>query len=170
MVVEPVPDGQLKSFEAGRRRDHAPDFEIRPILGTEKPWPALDEHFVVTYAEPPESAAHVLGMDLAAEARRRATAGSVLADEGQPVMTRNVVLHGKEGAAPGNGNGLLLIFPVYRAGAPRQNLTERRAAFVAWVTVSFSADAFFQHALDARAGVAKHCRHSDGGSGPRKTR
>jgi signal transduction histidine kinase/integral membrane sensor domain MASE1/CheY-like chemotaxis protein len=146
MVVEPVPDARVKSFVAQRRQDHAQDFDVLPILGIEKPVPFLAEHFVVTYAEPPRTAVHVLGMDLAAEARRQAAAQRAR-DTGQPTLTRNLVLHGKEGAAPRNSNGLLLILPVYRAGAPSQTLAQRRAAFVDWVVVSFSARAFFESAL-----------------------
>jgi signal transduction histidine kinase/integral membrane sensor domain MASE1 len=146
MVVEPVPDAGLKSFVALRRLDHAQDFDVRPILGSEGPAPVLAEHFVVNYAEPPVTAAHVLGMDLAAEARRRAAAERAR-DTGQPTLTRTLVLHGKEGAAPRNQHGLLLMLPVYRAGAPRQTVAERRQAFMAWVVLSFSADVFFQSAL-----------------------
>jgi signal transduction histidine kinase/integral membrane sensor domain MASE1 len=156
MVVEEVPDARLKSFVAQRREDHAPDFEVRPILGTEKPAPPLAEHFVVSYAEPPGSAVHVLGMDLAAEARRQVAAERAR-DTGQPSMTRNLVLHGKEGAAPGNGNGLLLVLPVYsplyNPGAPTRTLAERRQAFLAWVMVSFSTQAFFQSALSPANGA-----------------
>ena len=151
MVVEPVPDASLNGFVAERRRDGAPDFGVRPILGNEKPAPILAEHFVVAYAEPPITAAHVLGMDLAAEAWRQAAAERAR-DTGQPTMTRNLVLHGKEGAAPGNGIGLLLISPVYRAGAPRQTVAERRQALLAWVVVSFSVKAFFQSALSPAHG------------------
>jgi len=152
MLLEPVPDGQLKSFQAERRRDHAEDFEVRPILGNEKPVPFLAEHFVVAYAEPPGTAVHVLGMDLAAESRRQAAAERAR-DTGQPTLTRSVVLHGREGAAPGNRHGLLLMFPVFRAGAPIRTLAERRNAFVNWVVVSFSADAFFQAALRPAQGA-----------------
>jgi signal transduction histidine kinase/integral membrane sensor domain MASE1 len=152
MVLEPVPDARLKSFVAERRQDRAPDFDVRPILGTEEPVPFLTEHFVVAYAEPPRTAAHVLGMDLAAEARRQAAAERAR-DTGQPTLTRNLVLHGKEGAAPGNRHGLLLMLPVYRAGAPPQTLAERRQTFVDWVVVSFSADAFFQSALRPAQGA-----------------
>jgi signal transduction histidine kinase len=151
MLVEPVPDTRLKTFVALRRQDHDQDFQVRPILGTEKPAPFLTEHFVVTYAEPPLTAVHVLGMDLAAETRRQAAAERAR-DTGQATMTRNVVLHGKEGAAPGKGSGLLLILPVYRAGAPSRTLAERREAFLAWVVVSFSAKAFFQSALSSAQG------------------
>jgi signal transduction histidine kinase len=146
MVVEAVPDARLNSFVAERRRDGASNFGVRPILGSEKPAPFLAEHFVVTYAEPPVTAGHVLGMDLAAEAWRQVAAERAR-DTGQPTMTRNLVLHGKEGAAPGDGTGLLLISPVYRADAPRQTVAERRKAFLAWVVVSFSVKAFFQSAL-----------------------
>jgi len=152
MLVEPVPDALLKGFVAKRRQDHDPDFEVRPILGTEQPAPFLAEHFVVAYAEPPRSAVHVLGMDLAAEARRHAAAERAR-DTGQPTLTRNLVLHGREGAAPRNQRGLLLILPVYRAGAPTRTLAERRTAFQAWVVVSFSADAFFESALRPAQGA-----------------
>jgi signal transduction histidine kinase len=146
MVVEPVLDARLKSFVAERRQDHAPDFDVRPILGNEKPVPVLAEHFVVAYAEPPEVAMHVLGLDLAAEGRRQRTAQRAR-DTGEASLTRTVVLHGKEGAAPGMRRGMLLILPVFRAGAPSHSVLERRNAFLAWVVVAFSADTFFETAL-----------------------
>jgi len=152
MLVEPVPDALLQSFVAKRRQDHDPDFEVRPILGTEQPAPSLAEHFVVAYAEPPGTAEHVMGMDLAAEAGRQAAAQRAR-DTGQPMLTRNLVLHGREGAAPGNRRGLLLILPVYRTGAPNRTLAERRKAFQAWVVVSFSAQAFFESALSPVQGA-----------------
>jgi signal transduction histidine kinase/integral membrane sensor domain MASE1 len=152
MVIEPVPDALLKSFVAKRRQDRDPDFEVRPILGTEQPAPSLAEHFVVAYAEPPGTAVHVMGMDLAAEAGRQASALRAR-DTGQPTLTRSLVLHGREGAAPGNRRGLLLILPVYRAGAPNRTLAERRKAFQAWVVVSFSASAFFESALSPAQGA-----------------
>ena len=145
-VVLPVPDGQLESFTAARRRDHAPDFTVLPIPGDEKAPPKGPEHFVVGYGEPPDSAGHVLGMDLATESRRR-TAALRARDSGQPTLTRSLVLHGKDGAAPAPGNGMLLFTPVYRAGAPVTTLEERRKAFLAWVAVSFGANAFFESAL-----------------------
>ena len=152
MVVEQVPDAGVKSFVAKRRLDRAQDFDVLPILGTEKPVPVLAEHFVVTYAEPPVTAAHVLGMDLAAEPRRAAAAERAR-DTGQPTLTRSLILHGKEGAAPRNQHGLLLMLPVYRADAPGQTVVERRGAFQGWVVVSFSADAFFQSALNPAQGA-----------------
>ena len=161
MLVEAVPDARLESFVAERRQDRAPDFQVRPILGTEKPAPYLAEHFVVTYAEPPGTAVHVLGMDLAAEARRQAAA-EWARDTGQPTISRNLVLHGKEGAAPRNAIGLLLILPVYRAGAPSRTLAERRRAFVAWVVVSFSARAFFESALGPVHGALTLAAFDDG--------
>jgi len=152
MLLRPVPDAQLKIFVAERQRDHAPDFEVRPILGNEKPVPDLAEHFVVAYAEPPGTAVHVLGMDMAAEVRRHAAAEQAR-DTGQPTLTRSLILHGKEGAAPGNGHGLLLMLPVYRGGASTATVAERRAAFVDWVVVSFGSDAFFDSALRPAQGA-----------------
>ncbi len=165
MLVQPVPDARMKIFMAERRRDHAANFEVRPILGTEQPAPLLTEHFVVSFAEPPVTAGHVLGMDLAPETRRHAAAERAR-DTGQAAMTRNLVLHGKEGAAPGNGKGLLLILPVYRAGAPNRTVTERREAFLAWVVVSFSAKAFFEAALSSGSGGAHVGRRLMGGRIP----
>lgn len=152
MVVEAVPDARLKAFMDQRRRDHAENFLVRPILGSERPAPILAEHFVVTYAEPPVTAGHVLGMDLAAEPRRQEAAERAR-DTGEATMTRNLVLHGKEGPVPGHGKGMLLMLPVYRAGAPSRTLAERREAFLAWVVVSFSAQAFFQAALSPAQGA-----------------
>jgi signal transduction histidine kinase/integral membrane sensor domain MASE1/CheY-like chemotaxis protein len=152
MIVEPVPDAQLKNFVVERRRDKAPDFEVLPIAETAAP--VVAEHLVVAYAEPPDVAVHVLGMDLAAETRRK-TAAERARDTGRPALTRSVVLHGKGGTAQGIGTGLLLFLPVYRAGAPVQTLAQRRQAFVGWVNVSFAANTFFQSALSEVQGTLK---------------
>ena len=151
-IVEPVADREFDSFVAARRKDHAPDFAVLPILGEGPAPPRISEHFVVAYAEPPSSAGVVLGMDLASESRRRSAAQRAR-DSGRPTLTRSLLLYGRAGAAPPPGNGMLLFTPVYRAGEPVATPEERRKSFLAWIAVSFGANAFFESALQPLQGT-----------------
>ncbi|HEY4363203.1 MAG TPA: CHASE domain-containing protein [Bryobacteraceae bacterium] len=156
MIVQPVADADLKTFIASRRREGDPDFDVQPILGQEAPVPSLSEHFVNVYAEPAGIAAHVIGMDLAAESRRR-SAAELARDTGQASLTSSLVLHGKDGASPAPGNGLIVFFPVYKpalkSGPGAATVAERRRALAAWVAISFGAEAFFKDSLASSQGA-----------------
>src|SRR5581483_957480 len=101
---------------------------------------SLAEHLILVCAEPPTVAVRAVGSDLATENLRR-TAAERARDSGIAIMTRHTPMR------DGSGAGLQLFVPVYREGAPVQTLAERRQALIAWVSVVFSADAFFSSAL-----------------------
>ncbi len=135
-----VPEAQLESFVAARRREGSPDFQVRGLPGaTERPEPT-SEHFVTTYAEPPRLAAKILGVDLATEPRRRGTAERAR-DTGRATLTGAIRFH--PGAKP--ESGLMLFVPVYREDSSAAN---HRGAFIGWTTLAFTAEAFFRAALD----------------------
>ncbi len=140
-VVRPVMQTELEAFTAAERRTSTPEFTIRPALpkgvaATE----TAGEHFVIVCAQPASVAGRALGADLAADPERRAAAQSAR-DSGSPALTRHTTLY------RGGGHALQLFVPVYRVGAAISTPAQRRAALMAWVTVVFSADAFFRSAL-----------------------
>ena len=51
--ISRVPQAQIESFVAARRRYGSPDFSIRALPGAQVSSEAAAEHFVITYAEPP---------------------------------------------------------------------------------------------------------------------
>jgi CHASE1-domain containing sensor protein len=137
-VIQPVPDAQLDSFVAARRRQGSTTFKVSPAT------PALaeppPEHYATAYAEPPAVAALILGRDLATEPHRKAAAEQAR-DTGIATLTKKI------GFAGGRVNGLMLFVPVYRDGVRLATVTQRRAAFIGWVAIAFTADALFKSAL-----------------------
>jgi signal transduction histidine kinase/DNA-binding response OmpR family regulator/integral membrane sensor domain MASE1 len=104
------------------------------------------QSYVLTCAEPHPLADRVIGSDVAANPAARAAANRARDSNSAALAKRPVYLHGG-----GTGKGLVLLFPVYRSGAPVTTPDERRTGFIGWATVSFSADAFFQSALRGSA-------------------
>jgi signal transduction histidine kinase/CheY-like chemotaxis protein/integral membrane sensor domain MASE1 len=137
-LIQPVPDAQLDSFVAARRREGSPSFTISPATPALLQRPA--EHYLTVYAEPPAVAAVILGRDLATEPHRKAAAERAR-DTGIATLTRRVTLR------DGHGSGLMLFVPVYTDGASLTTVAQRRAAFVGWAATAFTANALFKSAL-----------------------
>ena len=152
--IQWVPQAQLESFIAARRREGSPDFQIRELPDTTGPLESTSEHFVTTYAEPPRLAAKILGVDLATEPRRRGTAERAR-DTGRAALTGAVRFHARTKPE----SGLMLFVPVYREDP---SAVDHRGAFIGWTTLAFTAEAFFRAALDESqdlitvAGVRQH--------------
>jgi signal transduction histidine kinase/integral membrane sensor domain MASE1 len=136
-----VPHAKLEEFVATEQRGGSPGFRIRPQPGTTASTEANPEHFIITYAEPARAAAMILGVDLATEARRRRAAEQAR-DTGQATLTRAITFQSR----PNPQNGLMLFVPVYRGNTPA-TVEERRAAFIGWTAVAFTAEAFFRAAV-----------------------
>jgi signal transduction histidine kinase/integral membrane sensor domain MASE1 len=134
-----VPQPQVESFVAARRREGPPDFHIRPLPGAPETTEPTSEHFVTSYAEPPRFATMILGIDVATEPRRKGAAERAR-DTGMATLTRAVTFR----ARPNPQEGLMLFVPVYSEDA---SAPEHRPAFVGWAAVAFTAEAFFQSAL-----------------------
>jgi signal transduction histidine kinase/CheY-like chemotaxis protein len=137
-VIQSVPDSQLDAFLAQRRREGSPDFHPSAWPG-QTPEAAITVHYLTAYAEPPPVGGLILGRDLATEPRRR-EAVERARDTGAATLTRRLEFRG-------GGNGLMLIVPVYKDGAPVRTVAERRVAFIAWVATAFTSQALFQSAL-----------------------
>ena len=136
--IRPVPQAQLEGFIAEQRREGTPDFRVRPQPGTAASLDARSEHFVITYAEPARVKAMIVGVDVATEPRRKSSAERAR-DTGMATLTRAITFQSR----PNPQNGLMLFVPVYSTDAPA-SVAERRAAFIGWAAVAFTAEAFFQ--------------------------
>ena len=145
-VIVPVTNRDAPAFVAEQRRTNDSQFQIHPIPGTyERMDPALD-HYVITYRESLTPLGN-LGTDLGSErVRRRAVEQA--RDGGEPVMTEAVRLQRDDTVQA----GFLLLVPVYRLGAKRETVEDRRAAIQSWVDVAFTSRSFFDGALTAVPG------------------
>jgi PAS domain S-box-containing protein len=127
--IEPVERADLPAFLAEARRER-PDFTIHPAL-PDGPW------YLIRYLEP-DSANHVaLGLNVAFESERRATA-ELSRDSGNAAITGRVVLVQDAQRSP----GFLMMYPVYRDGAPTESPQDRRAALRGWAFAPFIANHF----------------------------
>ena len=136
--IRSVPQAQLDSFIAAQRRGGSPDFRVRAQPGTIVSPESTAEYFIITYAEPARAKAMIVGVDIATEPRRR-NAAERARDTGRATLTRAITFQSR----PNPQNGLMLFVPVYRTDAP-VSVAERRAAFIGWAAVAFTAEAFFQ--------------------------
>jgi len=141
-VVRPVRQADLANFTAAERRTGSPGFTIRPALpGAAAGMESAALHFVIVCAQPPGVALRALGADLAVDPRRKVAAEKAR-DSGTATLTRHTTT-----LMQGGGHALQLFVPVYGAGASPLTAAERQTSLVAWVTVVFSAEAFFRSAL-----------------------
>ncbi len=157
-VVQAVPGAELARFIEQRRQIEGPGFAVHDL---DEPGSGIAEHFVIVCAEPPLVASRAIGSDLATDTRRKAAA-EASRDSGAPILARHTRMR------DGSGEGLQLFVPIYREGAASSTPAERRNALVGWVSVVFSADAFFRSALaDSQAMVGLRAFDDDGTSGDR---
>jgi signal transduction histidine kinase len=139
-VIRPIEDDQVSRVVVRQRLGGAPEFSIRPLPGA-APRPETELHYVVVYCDPDGGAA---GHDLAGEAERRAALERAR-DTGLPVFTKRIHLGGAERAP----QGMILFYPVYRAGASVSTKADRRQALIAWAAFAMASDQFFGPVLDA---------------------
>jgi len=139
--IRSVPQAQLESFISAQRREGSPDFRVRAQPGTAASLETNPEHFVITYAEPARAKAMIVGVDVATEPRRK-NAAERARDTGMATLTRALTFQSR----PKPQYGLMLFVPVYRTDAPA-SVAERRAAFIGWAAVAFTAEAFFQSTI-----------------------
>ena len=146
-IIQPVPDKDLNTFVQVHRRGEWPDFTLRSVPWLRSAPGSWGEHFLIVCAEPPAVAKRAIGGDLAGDPARRAAAERSR-DSGEAILTRSIIMGGASANTGGAfGKGLQLFVPVYREGASRTTIAERRAALIAWVTVVFDAEPFFKSAL-----------------------
>ena len=139
--IRSVPQAQMESFSAAQRREGSPDFRVRPQPGMTFSPETDAEHFVITYAEPARARGLIVGVDVATEPRRKSAAERAR-DTGMATLTRALIFQSR----PTPKYGVMLFVPLYRPNAPA-SVAERRSAFIGWVAVAFTAEAFFQSTI-----------------------
>jgi diguanylate cyclase (GGDEF)-like protein len=157
--VAPVTAAQRDLFVAQRRlAGDAPDFEIVPA-GTR------DDHFVVSLVGGPRGPQ--LGYDIGViPEQREALVAS--RDTGTPTATEGFLLPADREIPPDERQtAFALHAPVYRVGAPVTNVTERRAAFVGWISTPLRGDDFLAATLGGRrARLGVELRDATGAGSP----
>ncbi|MBI5110059.1 MAG: CHASE domain-containing protein [Rhodocyclales bacterium] len=120
-----VTAGERSQHVARLRREGPPDYDIHP--GGERPIYAP-----VQYIEPRQGDnLRALGYDTYSEPVRRA-AMEQARDTGRPTLSGIVTLI--QEAGPNAPPGVIMYFPVFRRGAPLDDIGQRRAALIGWTS------------------------------------
>ncbi len=147
--VARVPGAERARFEASVRAAGVPDFAIRDLVLEQgqarfEPAPERDVHYPVHLGMGFEGATRVLGVDLAANAARRAAIERAL-DSGEP---RGIVFVPREGLGPLADLGMTMYVPVYAGGAIPETAAARRAAARGVVGGTFLVERLLDHAIE----------------------
>ena len=139
-----VPQGERPAFEAAGREDGFLGYRFTEATGEGLvPAAARPEYVVVHYIEPYAGNQRALGFDIASNANRR-TAIEQARDSGRPAATAGIRLVQETHRQ----TGVLILMPVYAAGARPGSVAERRGELRGFATgVLRLADAL-QTALD----------------------
>jgi signal transduction histidine kinase/DNA-binding NarL/FixJ family response regulator len=129
-----VPAVERSRFEQLAHEDGYPGFQLTERLpsGALGRARARDEYFPVYFVEPLAGNEAALGFDLASNPERL-QALQEARDGDRPTATQPVRLAQEKGREL----GFLVFLPVYRAGAPRETTTERRAALQGFALAVF---------------------------------
>lgn len=126
--IERVPLPEIQEFQERARRDGAPDFSLRQLS------PHDGERFVILYLEPAQGNRSALGLDIASEQNRRASALEA-AQTGRAVLSHPITLVQRE---EGVRHGFLLLLPIYRDNADLSTREARWQATFGWVFAPLS--------------------------------
>lgn len=111
------------------------DIVARRPGGATEPAPRAPEHFpIVEVVSDNPAAQRVRGLDYATDPVR-SIALAEARDGGSPVLSQPTPLR------PDDAIGVAIVQPLYRLGAPVDEVRERRDAFVGFVVVAYGADA-----------------------------
>jgi len=122
---------RLAAHEAQTRRQGNPRYAVHPA--GDRPL-----YTPVQFIEPVEGNQAALGYDTYSDASRR-EAMDMARDTGRPALTRGLRLI--QQADPQAPPGVIMFAPVYRAGAPVDQIVERRAALIGWTSAPYRIDA-----------------------------
>lgn len=126
--AEWVPPAGLAAHEARVRAEGFPDYRVRPAT-------PRDHYSAVVFLEPFRGRnLRAFGYDMFSDPVRRA-AMERARDSGALSLSGKVRLLQEDGRD--EQAGFLMYAPVYRAGAPRQSVGQRRAALLGWVYSPF---------------------------------
>ncbi|WP_163839636.1 CHASE domain-containing hybrid sensor histidine kinase/response regulator [Pseudoxanthomonas sacheonensis] len=129
--IQRVPMLEMEEFQERARQDGAPDFSLRQLS------PHEGERFVILYLEPAQGNRSALGLDIASEPNRRASALEA-ARSGRAVLSHPITLVQRE---EGVRHGFLLLLPVYRENADLSTSDARWQATFGWVFAPLSIEA-----------------------------
>ena len=148
--LQPVPDTDLPSFLAQVREGGAPDFAIHPeVPGS--------PNYIVTFFEPQSQNDPSIGLNIAFEQQRLATA-TLARDSGLPAMTGRVDLVQNEQ----HSAGFVMFYPVYHREMALGTADGRRAAFRGWAFAPLVARDFLDDLTEGHTS-AYRLRIYDGG-------
>ncbi|HEY9747498.1 MAG TPA: CHASE domain-containing protein [Allocoleopsis sp.] len=136
-----VPGQQKASYEQQVRQDTSRDRTGYPNF-TIKPPGTRPDYFVIEYIEPLQPNFPAFGLDVKAEARRRAAAERAR-DTGEAAATARITLVQDKHKQP----GLLILLPIYQPGMPIHSVAARRRAFVGFVYAPVRIGDLIQEAL-----------------------
>jgi PAS domain S-box-containing protein len=121
-VIRPLQRSQLPAYDAHLRALGRSDVAVRAPG-------SADDVYIVDAIEPEQANRQALGFDLGSEPVRREALRRAV-DTGAPALTGLITLVQDRQPRP----ALLYFLPVYRPGAPRETVAQRRAALVALVS------------------------------------
>jgi PAS domain S-box-containing protein len=124
--IASVPREKLGEFLKTTREDNTPYFELKNP-GTN------DTLMILKYIDPEQRHRALLGVDMGADPRSRSVAERAR-DTGAAVISSRMNLR-EAGAVP--QNGFIMLVPVYRNGAPPDNVEKRRENIEGWVYARF---------------------------------
>ena len=121
-----VAQAQLADFEAGLRRQ-VPAYAMREMRGDGQlvPTSRREAYYVIDFLEPMQGNEAAFGLDVTRNPNTRAALEQALQSD-LPSTTGLFRL----AQDPGRNSGFILFLPVYRPGAARATLAERRAALI----------------------------------------
>jgi len=144
--VARVTPAEQAAFEAGTRKDNTPGFSIREPTADGLPVPLAPraEHLPIVFFEPATNIVSMVGLDLAADptfvvATRRAC------ETDQPISLRCL----GAAAAGIKTDDLVMALPVYRNGALRETVEQRRTNVQGFVVGVFDVPALVAQAFKA---------------------
>ncbi|BEU97693.1 PAS domain S-box protein [Acidovorax sp. DW039] len=121
--IRKVAPENLPDFERFAKREMGTDFKVRQLQAH------AGDSFIIQYIEPLERNLPVLGLDIASEPVRKATALAAMRS-GKATLSAPITLI-QDGQA--DSSGLLLMLPIYRYGLPTNTEASREIALVGWV-------------------------------------
>ena len=130
--AERVRRADLPGFLARVRVDGAADFQIHPASDREEAYP-------IVFVEPIGANAAAMGLDIAAEERRREAADQAM-ELDRPILSRRITLVQDEKKLP----GLQFLVPVYERGNHLETPADRRRALQGWAFASIRIDELMQ--------------------------
>jgi PAS domain S-box-containing protein len=118
--IQYVARADLAAFLAQENTDPRSPFAIRQLVDKDHA-----DLYIIKIIEPAENNIGALGLDIGSEPHRRAAA-QLAVDTGKVHMTSAISLVQNAKKTP----GVLIFLPIYKPGAPINNVSERRAALI----------------------------------------